>query len=60
MDGGFGVYKIVGRVFGLNIILIGLATLTLSNGSFAVHIVALIAGSALVGALLWNFNRAGR
>ncbi len=56
MDGGFSVYQIVGRVFAANIILVGLAAVTLLKTSFILHIVALAGGSALVGALLWNLN----
>lgn len=58
MDGGFTVYQIVGRVFAVNIVLVGLATLTLLNMSLVLHIIALAGGSALVGALLCNFNHA--
>jgi UDP-N-acetylmuramyl pentapeptide phosphotransferase/UDP-N-acetylglucosamine-1-phosphate transferase len=57
MDGGFNVYQIVSRVFAVNIVLVGLAALTLWNASFTVHVILLAAGSALVGALLWNFTR---
>jgi UDP-N-acetylmuramyl pentapeptide phosphotransferase/UDP-N-acetylglucosamine-1-phosphate transferase len=57
MDGNFSVYQIVSRVFGVNVILVGLAMFTLMNASLAVHAMALAGGSALVAALLWNFNR---
>lgn len=60
MDGGFSVYKIVGLVFGTNIVLVGLATATILNTSPAFHVSILVFSTALVGALLWNFNRASR
>jgi UDP-N-acetylmuramyl pentapeptide phosphotransferase/UDP-N-acetylglucosamine-1-phosphate transferase len=60
MDGGFNVYQIVSRVFAVNIMLVGLAALTLLNASLAFQIIGLAGGGALVGALLWNFNRAYR
>jgi UDP-N-acetylmuramyl pentapeptide phosphotransferase/UDP-N-acetylglucosamine-1-phosphate transferase len=57
-DNGFSVYQIVGRVFLVNIVLAGLAALTLLNGDLAVQVVALLAGCALVGVLLLHFGRA--
>lgn len=60
MDRGYSVYQIVGRVFGTNIILVGLAAVTLLNSSSTLHVISLAAGSTLVGALLWNFNCANR
>jgi UDP-N-acetylmuramyl pentapeptide phosphotransferase/UDP-N-acetylglucosamine-1-phosphate transferase len=59
-DGGFSVYQIVGRVFGLNIILAGLATLTTMSASIALQAIALAIGILLVGLLLWNFSHAYR
>ena len=56
MDGGFSTYQIVSRVFGANIILVGLAAVTVMNTSLTLHVMALAAGGALVAALLWNFN----
>jgi UDP-N-acetylmuramyl pentapeptide phosphotransferase/UDP-N-acetylglucosamine-1-phosphate transferase len=56
-DNGLTPHQIVARVFGTNIILVGLAAATLMGVSLALHIVALAAGSVLVVALLWNFNR---
>ena len=50
------VYKVVGRVFVLNALLVGLATITLMNISQALEIAVLAAGGALVGALLFNFS----
>jgi len=59
-DGGLGVYQIVGSVCATNIILAGLAVVTLMNTSFALQVMTLIAGSSLVGFLLFKFNRASR
>jgi UDP-N-acetylmuramyl pentapeptide phosphotransferase/UDP-N-acetylglucosamine-1-phosphate transferase len=60
MDGGFSVYQIVGRVFGLNIMLVGLAAVTLINTSLLLHVTMLAAGGALVIVLLSNFSCAHR
>jgi UDP-N-acetylmuramyl pentapeptide phosphotransferase/UDP-N-acetylglucosamine-1-phosphate transferase len=60
LDGGFSVYQIVGRVFGTNIILVGLALMTLIDTSLTIQMILLAIGTALVGALLWHFNRAHR
>ena len=57
MDGGFSVYQIVGRVFVVNLMLLGLAAATLLASSFMVHVAALAVGCVLVGALLCIFNR---
>jgi hypothetical protein len=54
--GGLSVYQIVGSVFGLNILLLGLAAITLLRTSPALHVTMLAAGWAIVGTLLWNFN----
>jgi UDP-N-acetylmuramyl pentapeptide phosphotransferase/UDP-N-acetylglucosamine-1-phosphate transferase len=58
VDGTFSVYQIVGRVFVLNIALIGLAMTTLLTSSFLLHAAALLAGCILVGLLLYSFARA--
>ncbi len=60
MDNGFNVYQVVGSVFATNIILFGLATVTLLQTSIAIHAIMLAVGSALVGALLFRFNRTAR
>jgi UDP-N-acetylmuramyl pentapeptide phosphotransferase/UDP-N-acetylglucosamine-1-phosphate transferase len=60
IDGKYGVYQVVGRVFALNIILIGLATVTVMTTSTTLHIIMLAASSAIVGILLWNFRHAYR
>jgi UDP-N-acetylmuramyl pentapeptide phosphotransferase/UDP-N-acetylglucosamine-1-phosphate transferase len=59
-DGGLGAYKIVGYALQTNIILFGLASLTLLNASKALHAAILAAGIGVVGALLWRFSCAGR
>ncbi|MGA9515633.1 MAG: glycosyl transferase [Pseudolabrys sp.] len=60
IDGKLGVYQVVSRVFALNIILIGFATVTVMTKSTTVHIIMLAASSAMVGILLWNFRHAHR
>ncbi|MFZ1207340.1 MAG: glycosyl transferase, partial [Pseudolabrys sp.] len=60
IDGKLGVYQVVTRVFALNIILIGFATVTVMTKSTTVHIIMLAASSAMVGILLWNFRHAHR
>jgi UDP-N-acetylmuramyl pentapeptide phosphotransferase/UDP-N-acetylglucosamine-1-phosphate transferase len=58
IDGGVGVYRIVGGVFAANLALAGLAAATLLSASRVLHIISFAAASALVGALLWYFSRA--
>jgi UDP-N-acetylmuramyl pentapeptide phosphotransferase/UDP-N-acetylglucosamine-1-phosphate transferase len=60
IDGGFSVYQVTGRVFGLNVILTGLAILTTLNASPILHMMLLAVGSVLVGLLLLNFKRGHR
>jgi UDP-N-acetylmuramyl pentapeptide phosphotransferase/UDP-N-acetylglucosamine-1-phosphate transferase len=55
MDGGFDVYQIVGRVFLLNVALVGLAATTLLTPSYLFHAGALLAGCVLVTLLLHRF-----
>ena len=59
LDGGLTVYQIVAKVFATNIVLAGLATLTVLCRSSSVTIAALAGGGAIVAALLWSFNRIG-
>ena len=56
MDGGRTVYQIVGRIFGVNILLIGLALISFMNTAWPTQVALLLLGSMLVGALLWSFN----
>jgi UDP-N-acetylmuramyl pentapeptide phosphotransferase/UDP-N-acetylglucosamine-1-phosphate transferase len=58
LDNGFSVYQIVGRVFAVNIVLVGCATATILNISPMLQMATLAVGFALVGALLWTFNSA--
>jgi UDP-N-acetylmuramyl pentapeptide phosphotransferase/UDP-N-acetylglucosamine-1-phosphate transferase len=57
-DNGLSVYQIVGRVFATNVMLAGLAAVTVVSQSVTIHIFMFLAGSMLVGLLLWNFQRA--
>jgi UDP-N-acetylmuramyl pentapeptide phosphotransferase/UDP-N-acetylglucosamine-1-phosphate transferase len=59
-DGGFGVYEIVARVFGVNIVLALLAISTIVTASRELHLGALAAGCLLVAVLLWRFERGKR
>jgi UDP-N-acetylmuramyl pentapeptide phosphotransferase/UDP-N-acetylglucosamine-1-phosphate transferase len=58
VDGNFSVYQIVGRVFLLNVALVGLAATTLLTPSYLLHAAALIAGCVLVALLLYRFAAA--
>jgi len=57
MDNGFSVYQIVGRVFLTNIVLSGLAAITVASQTRTIHVYMVLTGCALVGILLWNFDR---
>jgi UDP-N-acetylmuramyl pentapeptide phosphotransferase/UDP-N-acetylglucosamine-1-phosphate transferase len=59
-DGGFGVYEIVARVFGVNVVLALLAISTIVTASRELHLAALAAGCLLVAVLLWRFERGKR
>ncbi|MFZ1948444.1 MAG: glycosyl transferase, partial [Pseudolabrys sp.] len=56
-DNGFSVYQIVGRVFVTNVMLTGLAAVTVVSQSRTIHVFMFLGGSMLVGILLWNFQR---
>jgi len=58
-DGGLTAQEIVARVFATNVLLAGLAALTLLGRSPGLAVTALAAGGILVAALLWSFSRAG-
>lgn len=58
-DGGLSVHQIVARVFATNVALATLAALSVLCRSLGVTIAALVAGVAIVGALLWSFGRVG-
>jgi UDP-N-acetylmuramyl pentapeptide phosphotransferase/UDP-N-acetylglucosamine-1-phosphate transferase len=55
MDNGFSVFQIVARVFSLNIILIGLAVVTLLTSSRLIHLTCLFAGCAFTTYVLATF-----
>ncbi|HVT30744.1 MAG TPA: glycosyltransferase family 4 protein [Lacipirellulaceae bacterium] len=57
LDGGVGVSQIVGRVFLVNIALVGLAAFTILNVTPAVQALSIIVGSILVAGLLLTFSR---
>lgn len=57
MDSGLCAYTIVGRVFLVNIALATLAAIALQNAAILAQAVCLVAGCAIVAALLWSFNR---
>jgi UDP-N-acetylmuramyl pentapeptide phosphotransferase/UDP-N-acetylglucosamine-1-phosphate transferase len=54
-DNGFSVGQIVGRVFVLNLVLIGLAATTVLSNSLLLHAAAITAGCVLVAWLLYRF-----
>lgn len=56
-DHGFSALSVSAHVFGLNVVLAGLAGATLAWPSFGMQVAALLAGGALVGALLRRFAR---
>lgn len=58
VDGRLSVNAVVARIAALNLILIALAALCLRVPVLWVHVVALIAGGALVAAMLVHFARA--
>jgi UDP-N-acetylmuramyl pentapeptide phosphotransferase/UDP-N-acetylglucosamine-1-phosphate transferase len=60
LDGGFSVYQIVSRVFLLNVVLAGLAFLSVAERSLKTEMTSLVAGFVLVGLLLWHFKRGHR
>jgi hypothetical protein len=59
-DRGFSVTEIVGRVFALNLVLCGLACISVAAPTPIVQIAALVAGAALVSLLLMSFTRGKR
>jgi UDP-N-acetylmuramyl pentapeptide phosphotransferase/UDP-N-acetylglucosamine-1-phosphate transferase len=57
VDGGLGVYQVVGRILAVNIVLAVLAASTL-NATPGMQLLAFASGAALVAALLAGFSRA--
>ncbi len=55
-DNGLTALQIVARVFGANVILVGLAATTLLSSSSMLHLAALIVGATVVALLLWKFS----
>lgn len=55
-DNGFSALDVSAHVFGLNLVLAGLAAMTLIWPSGAVQVAALVAGVALVGLVLRRFS----
>ena len=55
LDNGFSVYQIVIRVFFLNLVLVGLAEIAVSNRSAIVQVTVLAVGAILVGGLFKAF-----
>src|SRR5262249_31190247 len=60
VDSGFSVRQIVSRVFAVNLVLAAFAAATIFNRSSTIQFMMLAAGSAVVAALLWRFNRVCR
>ena len=58
LDGGFSVRQIVAYVFVANVVLVGLAAIALVNKSGIAQLTAVVAGSAVVGFILWTFAHA--
>jgi UDP-N-acetylmuramyl pentapeptide phosphotransferase/UDP-N-acetylglucosamine-1-phosphate transferase len=54
-DNGFSALRVSAHVFGLNLVLIGLAAITLAWPSALVQIACLVAGAACTGLLLRRF-----
>src|SRR4029079_13240435 len=61
VDGGYTVYRVVGSVFLVNIVLAALAVAsTFFDGSAGYQLALLVVGGALVGTLIWGFAAAER
>lgn len=56
-DNGFSVMSVIGHVFVVNLVLAGLATVTLFWPSVATQILCLVAGVGVVSVLLMHFSR---
>jgi UDP-N-acetylmuramyl pentapeptide phosphotransferase/UDP-N-acetylglucosamine-1-phosphate transferase len=56
IEGGYGVYQVVGTVFVLNVILVALAAASTCSTSAEFQMAALAIGSVLVGIVLWKFD----
>lgn len=60
VDGSYDVYRIVGSVFAVNVVLVALAAASILHTSVAYQLTLFAFGSALVGALLWRLDTAKR
>ncbi|MDN3274898.1 glycosyltransferase family 4 protein [Frankia sp. RB7] len=56
-DNGFTVPRVIGTVFALNLVLAGLAILTVRTGSVTATLIALLAGAIAVAFVLRRFSR---
>jgi UDP-N-acetylmuramyl pentapeptide phosphotransferase/UDP-N-acetylglucosamine-1-phosphate transferase len=56
VDGGYGIHRIVGSVFSINLVLVLLALASVLNPSAAYQVILLAFGCVGVGILLWNFD----
>ena len=56
-DNGFTVPRVIGEVFALNLVLAGLAIVTVRAGSMAITLLALLAGAFAIGFVLRRFSR---
>ena len=56
-DNGFSVSRVIGEVFLLNLVLAGLAILTVRAGSMPLTLLALLAGAIAIGLVLRRFSR---
>jgi len=54
LDGGLGIYSIIGRILAANLVLVALAVFCAFTDSLATHAMALAAGGLVVGILLWS------
>ena len=55
-DGGYGIHRIVGSVFSINLVLVLLALFSVLNPSAVYQVILLAFGCVGVGLLLWNFD----
>jgi UDP-N-acetylmuramyl pentapeptide phosphotransferase/UDP-N-acetylglucosamine-1-phosphate transferase len=56
-NNGFTVPRVVGDVFALNLVLAGLAILTVRAGAITVTLIGLAAGAIAIAFVLWRFSR---
>lgn len=56
-DNGFKVPRVIGEVFALNLVLAGLAIVTVRAGSLTITLIALLAGAIAINVVLRRFSR---